>query len=79
MEYTQTERLKRLWELLREDPECKACEKEMERARQRLETHTDRMSKRTHDAYWELPTCTQTFFSRALEIAAREMCFPEEK
>ena len=78
MEYTPTERLARLWQLVREDPDCAACLAEMEEATRRLEARTDHLSREEHDGYWELPVCTHTFFSRVLELAAREMRFPEE-
>ena len=79
MEYTQMERLQRLWELVREDPDCRCCEAELEQARGRLEARTDQLSREAHDAYWEYPTCFGVFHGRILELVSREMRFPEEK
>ena len=79
MEYTPMERMHRLWELVRSDPECQACEKEMTQARQRLEAHTDRLPREEHGQYWEYPTCFGVFHGRLLELVCREMRFPEEE
>ena len=78
MEYTPTERLARLWQLVWEDPDCAACQTELDSARAILEVHTDRMSPQEQEGYWALPTCIHVFFGRVLELAAREMRFPEE-
>ena len=77
MKSSSTQRLAQLWELVSRDPDCLLCQKELEEARERLERRTDGLRKEAHDAYWELPTCIHTFFSRILEIAAEEMRFPE--
>ena len=78
MEYTPTERLARLWQLAREDPDGAACEAELDTARAVLEAHTDSLSQQAQEGYWALPTCIHLFFGRVLELAAREMRFPEE-
>ena len=78
MEYTPTERLARLWQLAREDPDCAACQTELDTARAVLEAHTDSLSQQAQEGYWALPTCSHLFFGRVLELAAREMRFPEE-
>ena len=79
MEYTPMERILRLWELMLRDPDCLACEKEMEEAKQRLEQRTDGLPREEHDAYWEYPTCFGVFHGRFMELVCREMRFPEEK
>ena len=78
MEYTQMERMLRLWELIRKDPACSSSEAEMESARLRLEKRTDQLSREEHDAYWEYPTCFGVFHGRFMELVCREMRFPEE-
>ena len=78
MEYTPTERLARLWQLVREDSDCAACQTELDTARSILEAHTDSLSQQAQEGYWALPTCIHLFFGRVLELAAREMRFPEE-
>ena len=78
MEYTPTERLARLWQLVREDPACAACQAELDTARAILEAHTDRLSPQEQERYWALPTCIHVFFGRVLELAVGEMRFPEE-
>ena len=78
MDYSPAERMARLWALVRQDPDCTACQTEMEEATRRLEARTDHLEREAHDGYWELPVCTHTFFGRVLELAAREMRFPEE-
>lgn len=78
MNYTPQERLVRLWELAAEDPDCQACQKELLEAKEQLERSTARMDRSRHDRYWRYPVCTHTFFGRVLELAAREMRFPEE-
>ena len=78
MEYTPMERMLRLWSLMLKDPDCLACEKEMERAKRRLEKRTNRLSRKEHDEYWEYPTCFGVFHGRFMELVCREMRFPEE-
>ena len=78
MEYSPAERLVRLWELAAEDPDCQACQKELLEAKEQLERSTARMDRSRHDKYWRYPGCTHTFCGRVLELAAREMRFPEE-
>ena len=78
MEYTPAERMARLWALVRQDPDCAACQTEMEESARRLEARTDHLDREESDGYWELPVCTHTFFGRVLELAAREMRVPEE-
>ena len=77
MKSSPMQRLAQLWELVNRDPDCLACQEELEEARARLEQRTEGLSKEEHDVYWELPTCIHTFFSRVLEVAAEEMRFPE--
>ena len=79
MKYTPDERLVRLWELAAKDEDCQACQQELLEAKERLEAHTARMLRRRHDRYWQYPACAHTFFGRILELAAREMRFPEEE
>ena len=77
MKSSSMQRLAQLWELVNRDPECLSCQEELVEARERLERRTDGLSKEAHDAYWELPICIHVFFSRVLEVAVKEMRFPE--
>ena len=79
MEYTPTERLARLWALAAEDPDCQFCKNELLEAKERLEKHTARMSRKRSAQFWQYPACAHTFFGRVLELAARQMRFPEEE
>ena len=78
MVYTPQERLVQLWKLAEEDPECVACQAEMQQTQQLLEDLTEGMSKEDSLGYWGLPACIHTYFGRVLELASREMRFPEE-
>ena len=78
MNYTPQERLVRLWKLVEQDPDCAACQAELQEVRQLLEDRTRDMNKDESQDYWDFPTCIHTFFGRVLELASREMRFPEE-
>ena len=78
MEYPPLERLVMIWRLIREDPDCRACQEEMLQAKKRLEEYTDGLSREEHDKYWELPTCISTFHALVMDLVCREMRFPEE-
>ncbi len=78
MKYPPLYRVVKLWELVNQDPDCLACQKELREAKKRLEERTDGMTKEESLAYWELPTCIHAFFGRVLELAAEQMQFPEE-
>ena len=78
MNYTPQERLVRLWKLVEQDPDCAACQTDLQEVRQLLEERTNGMSKDESQDYWELPTSIHIFFSRVLELTSREMRFPEE-
>ena len=79
MEYTSAQRLERIWELVREDPECMECFLEMEGSRQKLEKHTDALPPDAGAIYWALPMTQYTFFHRVLEVVCRQMRLPEER
>ena len=78
MEYTSAQRLERIWELVREDPECMECFQEMERSRQKLEEHTNPLSQDAGEIYWALPMTQYTYFHRVLEMVSRLVRLPEE-
>ena len=78
MEYTSAQRLERIWELVREDPECMECFLEMERSRQKLEEHTDALPPDAGEIYWALPMTQHTYFHRVLEMVSRLVRLPEE-
>ena len=78
MEYTSALRLERIWELVREDPECMECFLEMERSRQKLEEHTNTLPPDAGEIYWALPMTQHTYFHRVLEMVSRLVWLPEE-
>ena len=78
MEYTSAQRLERIWELVREDPECMECFLEMEGSRQKLEEHTDALPPDAGEIYWALPMTQHTYFHRVLEMVSRLVRLPEE-
>ena len=78
MEYTPIERLARLWELVRQDPDCTACFREVQDFEQRLAEHTDELPVEERMLLWALPVTQHTYFHRVLELVSRQMRLPEE-
>ena len=78
MEYTPMERLARLWELVRQDPDCIECEAEMRNSEHRLAEYTEKLPLEERLVLWAMPTTQHTYFHRVLEVVSREMRLPEE-
>ena len=77
MEYTPQQRMDRLWELARQDPDCKQCEEEMKHFEFLFREYMD---QRPGDReLWAYPVSIHIFFGRLLEVAARELRLSEEK
>lgn len=77
MEYTPNERLTRLWELSRQNPDCKQCEAEMRHFEFLFREY---LEERPGDReIWSYPVSVYIFFNRMLEVASQEMRFPEEQ
>ena len=78
MDERSRDRLAKLWKLVEQDPDCVACQADLRQAWGILEDRTKDMTKDDSLEYWSLPTTVQTFYARILELACREMRFPEE-
>lgn len=79
MDYTtEQERARRFWALVEQDPDCAACRAEMERCQKRLEAVSDRLPFHLGKYLWAVPTTVQLYFHRVIDVALREMRFPQE-
>ncbi len=78
MQYTPEERSHKLWALVENDPECAEFKKEMDLYREKLESFSDKLPFKLGKYLWACPTSIHIYFHRVLELAMREMRFPEE-
>ena len=76
MEYTPTQRLKRIWELTRKDSDCAACLAELEKFEAQMAEYTD--LRPDAQALWAYPVSIQIYFGRVLEVISEQLRLPEE-
>lgn len=78
MEYTPAERLARLWELVRKDPDGMECQEEMQGFERRLAEFTDPLPVEERLLLWALPVTQHTYFNRIPEVVSRHLRLPKE-
>lgn len=79
MAYTPFERLTRIMELAKQDPDCAGFEEDVENAEHILEIYLEDRPKEESMACNALPVSLRLYFGRVLELVSREMQFADEK